>query len=158
MINLSSSHLVMLIVFARASCRKMPSSKRRKLVLILIKMQNKTKNSGFKPLLEEDFIWTVSDCSEDPREVDSERISLWFLSQSVQATQKKLWENTVLVISEAKFRKILRLSKHKKTYGKQNIKTALAGGVASTVIFSRHLKSAVRKILKHVKFAMISVL
>ena len=94
------------------------------MVLILIKMQNKTKkNQVVSRFLEEDFIWTVSDRSEDPREVDGERISLWFLSQSVQATQKKLWENTVLVISEATFRKILLLSKHIKTYGKQNIET-----------------------------------
>ena len=95
------------------------------MVLILIKMQNKTKkNQVVSRFLEEDFIWTVSDRSEDQREVDGERISLWFLSQSVQATQQKLWENTGLVISEATFRKILLLSKHIKTYGKQNIKTA----------------------------------
>ena len=124
----------MLIVLARASCRRIPSSYSRKLVLILIK-----------------------DRSEDQRKVDGERVSLRFLSQSVKATQQKLWENTELVISEATFRKILLLSKHIKTYGKQNIKPACCRKCSEHSNFSGHSKSAVRKILKHVLKKMISL-
>ena len=39
-------------------------------------MKNKTKkNQVVSRFLEEDFIWTVSDRSEDQREVDGERVS-----------------------------------------------------------------------------------
>ena len=82
------------------------------------------RNQVVSRFLEEDFIWIVSDRSEDWREVDGERVSLRFLSQFVEATQQKLWENTGLVICEPTFRKILLLSKHIKTYGKQNIETS----------------------------------
>ena len=61
------------------------------------------RNQDVSRFLEGDFIWTVSDRSEDQREVDGERVRLRFLSQSVQATKQKLWENTGLVISEATF-------------------------------------------------------
>ena len=42
-----------------------------------------------------------------------------------------------MVISEATFRKILRLSKHIKTYGKQNIKTACCSRCSEHSYFQR---------------------
>ena len=57
------------------------------------------RNKIISRFLEKEFIWTVSDRSEDQREVDSERVS------------------------EATFCKILLLSKHIKTDGKQKLQT-----------------------------------
>ena len=82
------------------------------------------RNQTVSRFLEEDFISTVSDRSEDQRQVAGERVSLRFLNQSVQATHQKLWEHTGLLTSEATFRKILLLNKNIKTGGKRKRKTA----------------------------------
>ena len=55
------------------------------------------RNKIISRFLEKEFIWTVSDRSEDQRKVDSERVS------------------------EATFCKILLLSKHIKTDGKRKL-------------------------------------
>ena len=77
-------------------CKRIPSSENRKFVLIFTKEKDE-RNKIISRFLEKEFIWTVSDRSEDQREVDSERVS------------------------EATFCKILLLSKHIKTDGKRKL-------------------------------------
>ena len=85
--------------------------------------EQENRNKMVTKFLEEDFVSTVSDRTEDQRMINEERVTLRFLNQSVSATHEMLFETTGLKMSESVFRNVLIQNKHIKT-GSRKRKTA----------------------------------